>query len=55
MDLVVIPEEYERQDGRKLQTVVDEWAEYFAVPTIVGVCTDDGFQVAMYRNPKRGA
>jgi hypothetical protein len=52
VDLVVLPEAYEPQAGRQLQNIVNEWAAYFNAPTIVGVGTDDGFQVALYRNPK---
>jgi hypothetical protein len=51
VDLVVFPEGYEPQAGRKIQSVADEWSNYLGVPTIVGIGTDDGFQTAVYSNP----
>jgi hypothetical protein len=51
IDLVVFPEAYDWQDGRKIQAIADDWAGYLEAPAIVGIGTDDGFQTAVYRNP----
>jgi len=53
VDLVVFPEAYERQEGRQIQDVLDGFVTDFGVPVLMGIRTDDGFQIATYSNPNR--
>jgi len=52
IDLVVYPEGYVKAPADRVQRAVNRRADHLGAPVLLGVATNEGFQVAAYRNPR---